>query len=483
MALTFRFAAHSDVGLLRDGNEDSAYAGSRLLVVADGMGGHAAGEVASAVAVATIASLDEDAPGPDLLDQLRRAVHAANETLRDMVARDGRLRGMGTTLTAILRSGARIGLAHIGDSRCYLLRDGELRQLTHDHTFVQSLVDDGRITEEEADHHPQRALILRALDGRGEAEPDLSVREARPGDRYLLCSDGLSGVVSRDTLAATLVAHRDPAQACEELVELALRGGGPDNITCIVADVVDVSSASSPVPQVVGAAAEGHGGPETSLRARLSGSAAAKAAALRPKQATPAQPTSDPGARRPAGDRATRGRPLRRILLLAGCLAVLATVTVGAYAWSQRQYYVAADHDRVAIFRGVSGTVAGHRLSDVYERKDVALAALPTYTRERVAEAIPADDLPHARRIVTSLAMQAANCATVPTTPTPSATAAASPARTGPATPRPRAGRTPAKTATPTPTKTATATKTPGATASPTRGPAVPPRGCEGVGG
>src|SRR5919199_2164126 len=166
MTLTLRFAARSDRGLLRDGNEDSVYAGPRLLAVADGMGGHAAGEVASAVAIAALAPLDEDAPGADLLAALRHATLSANTQLREMVAADSALDGMGTTLTALLSAGVRLGLVHVGDSRAYLLRDGELTQITHDHSLVQTLVDEGRISADEASHHPQRSLILRALDGR-----------------------------------------------------------------------------------------------------------------------------------------------------------------------------------------------------------------------------------------------------------------------------------------------------------------------------
>ncbi len=193
MTLALRYAVRSDVGLLREGNEDSAYASPRLLAVADGMGGHAAGEVASAVAIASVAALDgTTTPNGDLLGALKEAVHSASDTLHQMASADPAVEGMGTTLTAMLWAGQGYALCHIGDSRGYMLRDGELYQITHDHSLVQSLVDEGRLSQEEAATHPQRSLILRALDGRGEAEPDLSMRKAMPGDRYLLCSDGLS---------------------------------------------------------------------------------------------------------------------------------------------------------------------------------------------------------------------------------------------------------------------------------------------------
>src|ERR1700727_589986 len=213
MTLALRYAIRSDVGLLREGNEDSAYAGPRLLAVADGMGGHAAGEVASAAAISALSRLDEDAPGTDLLDALADAVIDANHTLHNMVVADPSFEGMGTTLTAMLWSDGRVALCHIGDSRAYMLRDREFHQITRDHTLVQSLLDEGRISPDEAATHPQRSLILRALDSRTDAEPDLSLREALAGDRYLLCSDGLSDVVTEETLHRALLAIKDPDDA------------------------------------------------------------------------------------------------------------------------------------------------------------------------------------------------------------------------------------------------------------------------------
>nr|BFE85078.1 hypothetical protein GCM10020093_076790 [Planobispora longispora] len=246
MTIALRYAARSDVGLLREGNEDSAYASARLLAVADGMGGHAHGEVASSVAIAALSSLDESASGADLLSAIDAAVRDANRQLHEMVGRDPSLKGMGTTLTAMLWSGTNVALAHVGDSRAYLLRSGELYQITQDHTLVQSLVDDGRITLEEAATHPQRSILLRALDGSGEVEPDLSLRQAQIGDRYLLCSDGLSGVVSAETLHHTLSTIDDPETVVRTLIDLANRGGGPDNITCVIADVLELDEAVAP---------------------------------------------------------------------------------------------------------------------------------------------------------------------------------------------------------------------------------------------
>ena len=190
MTLVLRYAVRSDVGLLREGNEDSAYAGPRLLAVADGMGGHAAGEVASALTIASMAELDTEQPGGDMLTALSSAVTAANARLQEKILANPAVEGMGTTLTALLWSDGHAAVCHIGDSRGYLLREGELYQITHDHTLVQSLVDEGRISADDVSTHPQRSLLLRALDGRSMVEADLSVHEGQLGDRYLLYYGG-----------------------------------------------------------------------------------------------------------------------------------------------------------------------------------------------------------------------------------------------------------------------------------------------------
>ena len=258
MTLALRYAVRSDVGLLREGNEDSAFAGPHLLAVADGMGGHAAGEVASAATITTIAPLDDARNiGPDLVSALADAVAMANLRLQELIISDPAIEGMGTTLTALLWADGYAALCHIGDSRAYRLRNGQFLQITHDHTLVQSLVDEGKITEDDVATHPHRSLLLRALDGRTIAEPDLTQLETLPGDRYLLCSDGLSGVVTEHTLHQTLGSIRDPDKAALQLVELAIRGGGPDNITCIVADVMDTQASAVPptwTPVLAGAA-------------------------------------------------------------------------------------------------------------------------------------------------------------------------------------------------------------------------------------
>jgi PPM family protein phosphatase len=421
VSLALRFAARSDVGLLRDGNEDSLYAGPRVLAVADGMGGHAAGEVASAVAVAALATLDEDDPGGDLLATLRESAGAANEHLREMVSGDPELDGMGTTLTALLFAGSRLGLLHVGDSRCYLLRDGVLTQITKDHTLVQTLVDEGRISEEEASTHPQRNLIARVLDGRDVVDFDLSVREARVGDRYLLCSDGLTGPVGRRETLQEALELPDPQDACDRLVALALRGGGPDNVTVIVADVVESASAGPPSQVVVaGAAASSPQAPPAGTADTAAGRA--RAAERRDRDSRPAagaEPRADgdaagsgdrPGttaAGGPAGG-AARGDGRRRPASRAAVVGVLALVLVGVGAgtgWSylRSQYYVGVDGEQVAVFRGVSGSVAGVRLSSVDERTDLDRDRLDPLALRRVERGIVARDRAEADMIVERL--------------------------------------------------------------------------------
>lgn len=232
-SLAIRYAALSDTGLVRDSNQDTAYAGTRLLAVADGFG--SSGAPASAAAVDALKTLEtgEVLPAGDLLNVLEDAVERASRAVHDVAGSET----SGTTLTAMLWTGSQLALVHIGDSRAYLLRGGEFFQITTDHTIVQSMVDQGRLTPEEATAHPQRSLLLRALSGGGQAAPDIRLHDAQPGDRYLLCSDGLSAVVQPDDLRRVVAGAADPQEAACELVALANRTGGPDNVSCVVADV------------------------------------------------------------------------------------------------------------------------------------------------------------------------------------------------------------------------------------------------------
>ncbi|MGY1746318.1 PP2C family protein-serine/threonine phosphatase [Blastococcus sp. SYSU D00695] len=382
MTLALRYAARSDRGLVRGNNQDSVYAGPRLLAVADGMGGHAAGDVASKVVIAALEHLDEDAPPSDMLQALRAAVFDGSEHLREVIRESPQLEGMGTTLTAVLFAGGRLALCHVGDSRAYLLRDGELSQITHDDTFVQTLIDDGRITQEEANHHPQRSLLLRALNGQ-DVDPDLSMREARAGDRYLLCSDGLSGVVSEETIATTLM-DPDPQSCADRLIELALRSGGPDNITVIVADVVEDDGTGGYIEPVV----DGAAGANVGQRAVDPGSAAGRAALADPP---PSPPPVAPMASAPAPD---RRRTRRRWWAALAALLVLAGAGVGAYAWVQDHWFVGVDEDSdtVAVFRGINASVLGFDLYREASDTGIALTDLSQDIRAKVEDGITVVD-------------------------------------------------------------------------------------------
>ncbi|MEV7190691.1 MerR family transcriptional regulator [Streptomyces sp. NPDC093510] len=240
--LRIRYAALSDTGLVRESNQDTAYAGDRLLAVADGFG--RGGAPASAAAVDTLKRLEtETIPAGSLLNVLEDAIEQARRAVDGVTGspqEDGTTPTDGTTLTAMLWTGSQLALVHIGDSRACLLRDGEFFQITHDHTLVQSLLDEGRITPEEASSHPQRSLLLRALTQGTDAAPELRLHDARPGDRYLLCSDGLSTVVPDAEVRRVVTTADDPEQAVRELVELANGLGGPDNVSCVIADVVEL---------------------------------------------------------------------------------------------------------------------------------------------------------------------------------------------------------------------------------------------------
>ena len=465
MTLSLDYAALSDVGRVRRNNEDSAYAGPHLLLLADGMGGAAAGEVASAAAVQVIRRLDSpEISGEDMIEALAGAVHRANERLSELVEEDPEREGMGSTVTALMFDGKQMGLAHLGDSRAYRMRDGQLYQLSHDHTFVQSLVDEGRISKEEAFTHPHRNLILRVLDGRPDSDPDLEMLEVRAGDRLLLCSDGLPDYVSDDVIKASM-ADGTPDSVVVELITHALEAGSNDNVTCVVADVIETQPASGVAPQLVGAAAElaqgstGRGEPTTAIRGSgHGGGGGAHAAALDPEELryAPRPPKRFPWLRR------------------FGVLVVILGLIVGggwfAYSWTQKQYYVGTDGDYVAIFKGVEGDIPGLTLSKVYEQQTLEVDSLPTYSREQVEANIQADDLAGARSIVSELQHTADECAKAKTKPTPSPTPKPTPRpSTPPATGKP-------VTTPPKPPVTVTS-----ATPSTTPSTPVDPDDCDGV--
>ncbi|MGY1855681.1 protein phosphatase 2C domain-containing protein [Modestobacter sp. SYSU DS0290] len=463
MSLVLRYAARSDRGLIRGTNQDSVYAGPRLLAVADGMGGHAAGDVASKVVIAALEHLDDDAPSGDMLQALRSAVFDGSEHLREVIRESPQLEGMGTTLTAILFAGARVALCHVGDSRAYLLRDGELHQITHDDTFVQTLIDEGRITEEEANSHPQRSLLLRALNGQ-DVEPDLSIRDTRAGDRYLLCSDGLSGVVSQETLAQALT-DPDAQATADRLIELALRSGGPDNITCIVADVVEDDGRGALIEPVVdGAAGDNAGQREVDPRSAAGRAALAQPAAGSPVAGATAGPS--PGRAR---------RPLRTALIGGTALVLLGAAAIGGWLFVMSHWFVgvaaAAEGDEVAVFRGVDASIVGLDLYRLDHTTGLATSDLTQAARSRVSDGIAADSRDDAERILANLRGQRLPpCRTVPSTAAATSSAPADPAPTSPAPTEAPAPTTPGPTGSAPTEQADPATTSPAAssTASPT---------------
>ncbi len=375
----FNFAARSDIGLKRSSNQDSAYAGPHLLVLADGMGGAAGGDIASSVAVAHLAPLDLDYHQSDkMLEHLRQAFHEAHLELLDRSRSEPELTGLGTTCIAILRSGNKLAMAHIGDSRAYLLRGDTLTQVTTDHSYVQFLVTQGEITPEEAAEHPNRSAVTKVLGYDDvDANPDETVREAVVGDRWLLCSDGLSGLVSDSTIAEIMSEVSDPGQCAEELIELALRAGGTDNVTCVVADIAPSGMSTYHGPEIVGAAAIDRFSPS-----RGGGGASGRAAALSPDSApTPQTPDEEAS----TGNASTRWwTPLLTLFFIA--------LVVGAgwlgYAWTQTQYYVIGQDGRVVIHQGIPQSLGPWHLSHPIEVTDLLLEDLPSVDRQRLTEPV-----------------------------------------------------------------------------------------------
>ncbi|WP_193106891.1 PP2C family serine/threonine-protein phosphatase [Brachybacterium sp. FME24] len=413
MSIALRYSARSDVGLVRSNNQDSGYAGSHLLVVADGMGGHAGGDVASSVAIGRLARLDSETPASDIVATLEEAVLDANQEILRRARDEPQLRGLGTTISALLRAEGKFALAHIGDSRAYLLRAEETVQVTKDHTFVQRLLDEGRLTEEEAERHPQRSVLMRVL-GDVDADPelDLSLRPAHPGDRWMLCSDGLSGLVSLDTIDATLKGIQDPGECADELIQLALKGGGPDNITCIIADVVDLDDlprgedAPSTSPQIVGSAARNRHQPTSAS------GPAAKAAALTREE--PDVPYEDEDF---SEDEPPRRSPWPALVAVMLLIALLGGVLWAGYAWSQRQFFVGTDGTDVVLYQGLSQDLGPISLSEPVEDTDIALEDLPEVTRNQVENTISAGNREAADQIIDRL--EQAALANQPPAPTP----------------------------------------------------------------
>jgi protein phosphatase len=452
VTVTLRYAARSDVGLVRSNNQDSAYAGPNLLVVADGMGGHAGGDVASALTIAALVALDRpDHSSDQSMSELERSIDRARQDLVDATTADPDLAGMGTTVTALLKSGNTLAMAHLGDSRAYLLRDGVLAQVTVDHTFVQHLVDTGRITPDEAETHPQRNVVMRVLgDFDLDLTPDLSIREAVPGDRWMLCSDGLSGFVPDDEIAEVLISVATPADAVERLVSMSMRAGSTDNITVVVADVLDEAAAATTVatvtPEIVGSAALAgvtapDGDPHSPTSLPGSGSdidgdtvtsfsrpAVTAGGQLSPSPAAVSvlpdavaqdgladtlehamitggtdeeqyQPDVQPEEDTDEDVAEEETPPKRRawLTVLGALLLIIGLAGWGGYRWTQTQYYVGEADGQVAVFRGIPATAGPLTFSTPVELTGTRVDELPGFVADRVNETIRATSLEDAR--------------------------------------------------------------------------------------
>lgn len=475
MTLSLRIVAHSEIGLVRKNNQDSGYASPTLIVVADGMGGAAAGDLASTVAIAELRKADGPHHGEEMLEALAGAIQRANDRMADLIADDHGLDGMGTTVCGALFDGATLGVVHIGDSRGYLRRDGDLDRLTHDHSWVQTLVDEGRITEEESLYHPHRSLILKVLNGQPIHEPDLFLVDVAAGDRILFCSDGLCGLVT-DATIDQLLEEPDLDHALSDLTEAAHAGGGLDNITIIVADVVDADDAAAAAVSgsyittgtVLGAALSRQI-PAVAARPMVSldtdtGEAQATDAAGNPIPKAPA-PALAPGTLTPAERDAARYAPhpkrnrRRRTGLVVGTVCLILAIIGGGwgtYAYAQTRYYVGAaampsGGSEVAIYRGVQGEIGSLPLSRVVERSGISVNDLPVSWATQVTDTIQIPDggLGAARSTVAELRVKSEKCVqqrkdraaatqTPSPSPSPSGSSASpgessSPAQTGPA--------------------------------------------------
>jgi protein phosphatase len=406
VTLGLRIGARSDVGLVREGNEDSLYAGHQLLVVADGVGGAVAGEVASSETIRALEPLDNDAALDDPLAALRQAVHSANDRLRRRVEAEPSLTGMGTTLTAMLWVRDRLSLAQVGDSRAYQLRDKSLEQITRDQTFVQMLVDEGRITADQAATHPQRSVILSALDGRDDVEPELSTRDVQAGDRFLLCSDGLSDYVPRDLIEEGLT-ETDPQAASERLVDLALQAGGADNISCIVIDVVPEDPRDNRLPIVAGAVATQQDQQSDQDTAVLSVGGTTTEQSTQPADRATETGTADSS--RTTSHRAGHRSIGRRLAAVAVVVVVLiAAGIVATIVYVHRQWYVAASRATstgrtVTIYHGVQGSVLGISMSSVQTTTDIPVTSLPQNDAENLSDGLHAGSRSSAESLVAGL--------------------------------------------------------------------------------
>ena len=409
MATRAKSAAVSHVGKIRSNNQDSGYAGAHLFIVADGMGGHAGGDVASALAIKNVTGVDRPFSSASEAEvALHGALISANAVLAETVFDHSELTGMGTTVSGFVLVGTELAIAHIGDSRIYRLRGGELTQITSDHTFVQRLVDSGRITLEEAAVHPRRSVLMRVL-GDVDATPEIDtmVEKAEPGDRWLLCSDGLSSYVAEERITAALDSDGDAEEVANRLIKESLDQGAPDNVTVVIVDI-DGSGESAHHPAVtVGSAA----GPLA-----FEGEVARKplripTLLLHPLKATkPDDSHFEPESQEFLDEliiedaKRAKRRRITAIVVIALLVALVVSAAVVGYQWTQTHYFVSSSDNKVAIYRGIQQDLGPISLSSVYRETETAVSGLTPINQQRIEATISADSLADAERIVSQLA-------------------------------------------------------------------------------
>jgi PPM family protein phosphatase len=407
---TVSFAA-SDIGRVRSSNQDSGYAGVNLFFVADGMGGHAGGDIASAITSQHIALADEPLETSAEAEQkLIDYIYQAKQKIDASVKQHPAITGMGTTLSAMMVTGTKVTIAHIGDSRIYLARDGVVKQITTDHTFVQRLVDTGRISEEEALVHPRRSVLMRVLgDIEQFPEVDVDTYETKPGDRWMACSDGLSGVVPDQLMKNILVSNVDIQEAGDLLVGEALEFGAPDNVTVVLVDVVDAKDEIdfSPGRTFVGSAAN-----EVVIEQRKG---LQVLRLLNPMTLIELlQKPEDPVSFAPESEellekilKETKGRVrARRFRQIATYLLLIALASYGlslAIEYTQTRYFVAVKDGYVVIFKGIKEELGPFKFSSIYEVTDVSVDSLTDFQREALERSITAESPEDAQRIVSQL--------------------------------------------------------------------------------
>ena len=407
---TVSYAA-SDVGKVRSSNQDSGYAGINLFFVADGMGGHAGGDIASAITAQHVATADEPVENSQQAEQkLIDYIWQANEKLGASVNQHSELAGMGTTFSGIFVNGTSVSIGHIGDSRIYLARDGVVKQITSDHTFVQRLVDTGRITEEEALVHPRRSVLMRVLgDVEQFPEVDLETFETKPGDRWLVCSDGLSGVVPERLMHRILLSKSTVQEATELLVGEALEFGAPDNVTVVLVDVLDAKEEVevSPARTFVGSAASEVVIEERKGRSilRILNPMTLIEMLQKPEDPTSFAPESEELLEKILKD--TKGRiRARRLRQIATYLLIVAAATYGlflAYEYTQTRYFVGTSDGVVVIYKGIKEDLGPFKFSSVYEVSIITLDSLTDFQREALERSIGTESLEEARRVLDQL--------------------------------------------------------------------------------